>query len=423
MKIRTEPVRGMRDLLPPESEEMLWLQERFADIALSYGYRYVITPTIELFQLFAVKSGPEISRSMYVFRDKAGREVCLRPELTASVARIYLRKLMSQPKPIKLFYIGQAFRYEEPQQGRFREFYQAGIEYIGDSGTHTDIELLLLLRDYYSAVGLSEYRVKMSTMRVYRELFRGWGVPEDVQDLIIHYLDKKMVDEAFKELSRFERADTSIIESLSTLVTNDPERITSFGEELGLKPELREELGRLATILDVSLKAGVKEPYVDLGFARGLAYYTGFIFEVLTPHLSFSITGGGRYDTLISLYGGPETPSTGFALGIDRLRLSLSKAGWKLPEARERVLIAALTDNYTYVDKVARRLRELGLVADARYGKKVGDLLSYASRAGYDYAAIVGGKEVEEGSVTLKNLHTRTQRKVYMEMLEVGELP
>ena len=106
MKIRTEPVRGMRDLLPPESEEMLWLQERFADIALSYGYRYVITPTIELFQLFAVKSGPEISRSMYVFRDKAGREVCLRPELTASVARIYLRKLMSQPKPIKLFYIG-----------------------------------------------------------------------------------------------------------------------------------------------------------------------------------------------------------------------------------------------------------------------------------------------------------------------------
>jgi len=417
VRISREPVRGMRDILPPESEEVLWLENVFADIARSYGYSAVITPTIELFRLFEVKSGPEIRRSMYVFKDKAGRVVCLRPEFTASVARIYLRSLMPEPKPVKLYYVGPAFRYEEPQRGRFREFIQVGVEYIGSSSVYSDIEMLLMIRDYYRAVGLKEYGVKMNSMKLYRALFRRWGIPEEVQDQVIHYLDKGLLDEALRIIGGFEKADPELIRAFSNKALRDPEELISYGEGLGLSEDLLGELGRLAEILGAVRNAGVPDAYVDLGFARGLAYYTGFIFEVKVPQLQFSIGGGGRYDTLISLYGGSETPSTGYSLGIDRLHLALKAQGWALPRRLRRSLLIALVRDYGLIDRVATELRIKGLVVDVRLGGRLGDLLSYASRKGYDYAVILGGKEISSSSVTIKDLRGREQRTIPLDMI------
>jgi histidyl-tRNA synthetase len=167
----------------------------------------------------------------------------------------------------------------------------------------------------------------------------------------------------------------------------------------------------------------VRDAYIDLWFARGLAYYTGFIFEVLTPYLNFSIGGGGRYDTLISLYGGPPTPSTGYSLGVDRLHLALKEEGWTLPEKVGKLLLISMIDDVGYVDKVARKLRELNLVVDVRFGRKVSALLSYAVRKGFDYVGIVGSEEYGEGAVTVKNLSSRVQKKLYVDSLDAGELP
>ncbi|MCD6324281.1 MAG: histidine--tRNA ligase [Desulfurococcales archaeon] len=422
-KIQLNPVRGMRDILPPDSEEIIWLESTFADVLRSYGYSAVIVPTVELFKLFEVKSGPEISRSMYVFDDKAGRRVCLRPEFTAGVVRLYLRSLTVKPKPVKLYYFGSAFRYEEPQKGRFREFIQAGVEYVGDASVFSDIELLLTIRDYYRAVGLRNYEVKMNSVGIYRKMFRRWGVPEDVQDLVIHYLDKGELDNALEELRKYPEAEAEVVESLSGLRVEDPEKLDALFRELRLPNYVEEDFSRLRSILEVAKNVGVGNPYIDLGFARGLAYYTGFIFEVKTPYLNFSIGGGGRYDTLISLYGGSETPSTGYSLGIDRLHIALKASGWSFPASPRRLLLICMGSDVQFADEVSTRLRKAGFAVDVRFRKKVSEMLSYASKEGFDYVGIVGAKEFQERAVTIKNLRTREQRKVPVDMLGEVELP
>ena len=420
MKIRLDPLRGMRDLIAPESEELYYLKKKFSEVATKYGYELIILPTLELFDLFSIKSGPEIKKSMYVFNDKGGRQVCLRPEFTAGVARAYLRLLRNKSKPIKLYYIGQAFRYEEPQAGRYREFFQAGVEYLGDPSVNADIELLLLLRDYYRLVGLEDYKVKIGNIGLYRHLFNVWGIPEETQDLIIHYLDKKETEKALKLVREYNTSGQALIEELMSISSSEPEEIRKQVSKLKLDSESVEELERTIKILEVSRKLGVRDPYIDLGFARGLAYYTGFIFEVVVPNATFSIGGGGRYDKLISLYDGEDLPATGFALGLDRILLVLKDSGWQLPEKNTRIALIALTDYTAEIDRVATSFRNAGCVVDVRVvtKKKVSDVLSDVVEKGYDYAIFMGEKEISEGALTIKNLKEKTQKIIKMSELE-----
>ncbi|MCD6428005.1 MAG: histidine--tRNA ligase [Desulfurococcales archaeon] len=420
MSIQLEPVRGMRDILPPDSEGISVLIREFQHVAELYGYRYVIPPTIELFKLFAIKSGPEISKSMYVFSDKAGREVCLRPEFTASIARIYLKYFRAEPKPIKIYYVGSAFRYEEPQFARYREFIQAGVEYIGDSSIYSDLEQLLLLRDYYSRINLKDYTIKLGSVDILRTLLSSWGIPEKVQDEIIHYLDKKLVDEVYKILNEYPSADKSFIEELTSFRAEDSAKLIEFSKSMKFNGKIQEAVSRLAKILEAARKLGIRA-FVDLGFARGLAYYTGFIFEVITPYINVSIGGGGRYDTLISLYGGPKTPGTGFSIGIDRTYIALKQAGIKVGGTVKRCMLIASIEDYSYIDRVASKLRSMGVVVDVRLAPivKLGDLIGQASRKNYDYVVIIGDREYREGKLAVKNLSTKEQMVIEVDSLEV----
>ncbi|MEM1982617.1 MAG: histidine--tRNA ligase [Sulfolobales archaeon] len=418
---KPEPVRGLRDILPPESESLRVIISKFVDVVRSYGYSEVIPPTIELFELFAAKSGPEISRSMYVFRDKAGREVCLRPELTASVVRMYIKSLLAEPKPVKLFYVGNAFRYEEPQLGRYREFYQMGVELIGDSSVYSDLELFLILRDYYKSLGLKEYSIKISDVGILRGLFTDWGINEDTQDLILHYMDKKLYDEALKILSKYDKADLKLFNEITKVRTEDPEEILEISKTLKLPDEVNERIRRLHEISSFMNSLNVGKFVIDLSFARGLAYYTGLIFEVAVPNLSISIGGGGRYDNLVELYGGPPTPSTGFALGVERTYLALKELGLTNSLSNDnKVMLISLVNDYVYVDRVASVLRYSGYVTNVRFtGKgKLGELIGLASRRGYKYVVLIGEKELKHLKVTVKNLITKWQGE-----LDVMELP
>jgi len=420
MKIRLDPLRGMRDLAAPDSEELYYLKKKFSEVATRYGYELIILPTLELFDLFSVKSGPEIKKSMYVFSDKGGRQVCLRPEFTAGVARAYLRLMRNKPKPIKLYYVGQAFRYEEPQAGRYREFFQAGVEYLGDPSINADIELLLLIRDYYKSVGLNNYRVKIGNIGLYRHLFNVWGIPEETQDLVIHYLDKKETEKALTLVREYSASGQALVEELMSISSSEPEEIRERVSKLRLDSKSVEEIEKTIKILELSKKLGVSDPYIDLGFARGLAYYTGFIFEVTIPDATFSIGGGGRYDKLISLYGGEDLPATGFALGLDRMLLVLKNRGWQLPEKNTKVALIALTDYTAEIDQVATSLRDAGCVVDVRIvtKKKVGEVLSDIVERGYDYAIFLGEKEIKERTLTIKNLKEKTQKTIRIDELE-----
>ncbi len=426
-KVRLEPVRGMRDILYPESHHLDLMFNVFKEVAYSYGYEYIITPTVEYFELLAAKSGPEIARSMYVFKDKAGRTVCLRPEFTASIARIYLKYLRARPKPVKVCYVGSVFRYEEPQYGRYREFFQAGVEYIGDSTIYSDIEQLLIIRDYYRRLGLKNYVIRLGSVGIIRRLLTIWGIDEETQDIIIHYIDKKEWDKVLSLIRKFNNADIGIIEGLLNSKVNNPEEIIPLAEDIGLSKINDEviinELIRLKDIALISKNLGINL-YVDLSFARGLAYYTGFIFEVEVPNLPFSIAGGGRYDKLISVYGGPETPATGFSIGIDRSYIALTKQGIKLEDkVGTKVMLIATEDiNLAYIDEVASTLRERGFVINLRLvkPKKIAESIGLASRLNYSYVIIIGSKEYENNKVTIKNLIKRMQVTIDKDDIKEG---
>lgn len=415
MRIKVEPVRGLRDVLPPESEVFRVLVNKFVSVVRSYGYQEVIPPTIELFELFATKSGPEISRSMYVFKDKAGREVCLRPELTASVVRIYIRSLLAEVKPIKLFYVGNAFRYEEPQLGRYREFTQVGVELIGDDSIYSDIELFLILRDYYRSLGLKEYLIKINDVGILRSLFNLWGINEDTQDLILHYMDKGLFDNATSLIRNNTKADLGLFNELTSIKTEEPEDLIVKSSNINLPEGISERVRRLYEVTSIIKKLGINKVLIDLSFARGLAYYTGLIFEITVPNLNISIGGGGRYDKLVELYGGPPTPATGFALGVERTYLALKNLGLTENLLNDvKVMIISLVNDYVYVDKVATSLRSLNYITNVRFVSKgrLGDLLGVASRKGYRYVVVIGEKEVSTGKVSVKDLLNRRQEDV-----------
>jgi len=425
MKIPLEPVRGMRDYIPPDSESLTWLIDMFKEVAMSYGYREVKTPTIELFLLFALKSGEEIRRSMYVFRDKAGREVALRPEVTPSVIRIYLRKLQAEPKPIKLYYIANVFRYDEPQFGRYREFWQAGIEILGGDGLIYDAELFYLLKDYYNTIGLRNYSFKIGSMALLRALFRAWDIEENEQDYLLHLLDKKMINDVMQILqTRYSKAEPELLSELLKIRTRDPnELIKSVGSLLDKYSEAMKAIDNIVELMDFLKMYNIDNFYIDLGFARGLAYYNGMIFEVEVPELRISIGGGGRYDNLTKIYGGPPLSSTGFALGIERTYLALQKQSYSIPITRLKALAIPLKkEALRPILELSNILRRYGITVELCDGMNlsVKRWFSYANRRGFEIVLVIGGAELARNSVTIKNMKIGEQRTVKLgEVLEV----
>ncbi len=421
MRVPLDPARGTRDILPPVSEYYQQLVSKFSEIAELYGYRLTIIPTIEHFEIYEAKSGPGISKSMYVFQDKAGRTICLRPEFTASVVRAYLRHLTARPKPVKLYYYGQVFRYEEPQLGRYREFYQVGAEYIGEPRVYADIELFQLIRDYYEAIGLSGYAFRINDISIARGLLTRWRIPEEVQDEVLHLVDRGEIGRALEVVGGYAGPEASLLESLLGVRAESPEELRTEVGRLGLPQELLSTgVSRLLEIFEALLNLGLRV-YVDFRLVRGLAYYTGTIFEISIPGFNLSIGGGGRYDTLSRILGGAEVPAVGFSLGVERTLLALESEGVlkDLVKPRPRTMLISLVSDVVFVDRVASRMRGSGVVVDVRYAQKhrLSDLVGQAARMGYDYVAIVGEAELRDGRVTVKCLKTGTQRTVSAESL------
>jgi len=417
-------VRGMRDFLPKDAEKIRYVEKIARELAHLYGYEEVITPVLEHYNLLAAKSSEEIRERMYAFKDLGGRRVALRPEFTASIARLIATKMRNAPKPMKLFCTGSLYRYDEPQYGRFREFWQANYELIGSSEPEADMEIITLTNDLTRRLGFRHYWFKIGHMGILRGILNQEGIAEGQQNLIMQLLDKKRLDEALTLAKQSNVSQNGIAVLKKTLETKgkDASQVLKTAKRIVADyDDAVAAVENLRKILELTEKSNVKfETIVEAGFARGLEYYTGMIFELYVPELEIALGGGGRYDKLIELFGGEQTPAVGVAPGIDRLVLAMDKqkVSLKISEENKVMIISVDEELRAKAVELSSELRKAKIPVEIELmGRTVSKALSDADRRGATHAVIVGTKELKEGKIVLRDLKKREQRVVEIKTL------
>jgi histidyl-tRNA synthetase len=414
-----QPVRGMRDFLADEAQLMRRIEQNARDIAYLYGYQEIITPILEPYDLLAKKAGEEIRERMYVFKDRGGRNLALRPEFTASVARLVATTLRNQPKPLRLFCVGSLYRYDEPQFGRYREFWQTNFELFGSSQPEADVEIINLTNDLLQRINLNNFAFKIGHVGIIKGILAQENIGEEQQNKIMQLLDKKRWDEAL-DIVKKQNVSNDCLLTLKKIfeirgkkvneIINKMKRIVKNYEKASFAVENLEEILKLINESNIKL-----DILVDAGFARGLEYYTGIIFEILVPQFDVSLGGGGRYDTLVELFGGESTPAVGIAHGVDRVMLALSKFGLKaeVSEKPRIVVIPLNVEVKVSAIKIANKLRGVGIHTELEVmGRGVTRALQDADRRGVMYAVLVGSKELEMGKVVVRDMSKREQKLV-----------
>jgi histidyl-tRNA synthetase len=405
--------KGTKDLLGEELASIRHVERTMGEIFKRYSYEEVKTPIFEQLKLFEKKSGESVVKQLYAFKDKSGRELALRPELTAPVVRLYINQLRSAPKPVKLCYFGNCFRYEEPQAQRWRQFLQSGTEIVGSARPEADAEVISLSDEIMRELGLSDYELRIGHIRLLREVLTHAGAKEDVQDPIMRAIDSREEARLRAELDRaqFKAGDEKVLRSLITL--RGSMKVLRRAEELvaGL-PKAKTALKNLHEILEHVRSFGVKKFTVDFGIARGLEYYTDLVFELYVDGIQ--VGGGGRYDELIELLGGDPCPAVGVGFGVDRIARALLKRGMIVPRERlDCVVLPAGGEVLSECLRIVGELRRAGLLVDVDLmGRKLSKAIAYADTRGAKSAIIVGVKDLNEGKVTLRDMGTGKQELV-----------
>ena len=404
--------RGTRDFLPDEMERRRFYEGRLRETARTFGFREVETPIFEDSELFVLRSGPNVLKELYAFEDKGGRSIALRPEMTAPAVRMFVNGMSNDPKPIKMFYFGQCFRYERPQSGRYREFFQFGAEIIGSATPQTDAEAIAMASAMLGSLGLKDYRLRIGHIGVLRQRIADIGVPKERTAEVLQKLDKKLYDEARPLLT-----DMGVSEQ-------DMEDLFALTETVGgtevlskVPGEAGDWLRQVVAYLDAM---GVRDLEIDLGVVRGLDYYTGMVFEAEAPALGAEkqICGGGSY-TLSELFGGERVFSTGFAIGFDRALLALEKEGAVYQQKGiDAYVLCASDDVRIEAARIAASLRAEGLSVDQDImDRKMAKAMKSASTVRARYAVIVGARDLENGEATLRDMESGEQSQV-----KIGEL-
>jgi histidyl-tRNA synthetase len=400
--------RGTRDFLPDEMEARRAVEWRLREVARRWGYREVCTPEFEDLELFTMRSGEGIIEEMYVFEDKGGRKMALRPEITAAVIRMYINEAKVAPKPLRWCYFADCFRYERPQKGRYRQFWQFGVELIGADTAAADAETIMLASDMLNATGVT-YDLKVGHLSFMKNLVK--DLEPAMQRKVRAHLDKKDFDGLKVTLESINKAD--LLTSLTALVqTRD---LAEAFEITGAISE-KERMQQIVSSLDAS---GVKYS-LNFGIARGLDYYTGMVFEAFAQNLGAEnqILGGGTY-RLAHLFGGDDVASCGFAMGFDRVMVSLGETTHK----KDTVVGLVCTDEgRKRALEVGRAFRNTGIRTEMDLmGRGFGAQLAHAAKSA-DFAVVIGKREAESGDITLKNLKSGEQKTVSLAeaIAEVG---
>ena len=399
------PPRGMRDWLPPQFYALRHMEDLLSRVAESFGYRRVETPVVEHFEVLAKKAGQEVINEIYYFKDKAGRDLGLRFDMTVPVARV-LSYGLDMPRPVRWYYFTKVFRYDEPQHGRYREFYQFGIELVGSASPRADAEVLQVLAESLTTAGAADYVVKINDRRAVDKMLETLGLSA-YRDVVYRALDKKL---------KLPREEVVAIMTSGGVPRDKAEKIYDMSSEValqdavdllaGLDQNLGAHYAKLVKYLDVS--TGLGRFRFDMSIVRGLDYYTGIVFEAFAGEYRLAVGGGGRYDDLLELYSGIKTPALGFAIGVERL---MEAVGLHSVEKPLDYYIYIFDDEaYPQAVAVAKKLRSAGFSVAVELGEKsLKDAFEYILKIGTQYLIIIGKKELERGVVKIRDLQRREE--------------
>jgi histidyl-tRNA synthetase len=417
--MQTKALPGFREFYPADLALRTHIVRTWRTVATRYGFEEYDGPPLEPLELYTAKSGDEIVGQLYAFTDKGGREVALRPEMTPTLARMVAARANGLKKPIRWFAIPQLFRYERQQRGRLREHFQLNCDLVGEPGPLGDAEIIALALDVMRALGLgpAEVRVRLSDRRVLRTLLLGAGVTEP------------QLGAAYQAVDKIERSDRAALTAQlgeAGLPADVVARVFEVAMLRGL-PAVEAALARVAggaeaelalrRVVDALAAMGLGEfVEVDLSIVRGLAYYTGTVFELFDAGRTLrAICGGGRYDGLLAALGGVDLPALGFGMGDVVLAELLRDRGLVPTDASSiDVFIAAVTDDdLPFVLALAHELRDAGLRTEYALGAQaVGKQLKLADARNARAAVVIGPDDRARGEVMLKDLVGKGQEAV-----------
>jgi histidyl-tRNA synthetase len=420
--IQPRTLKGFRDYLPELMIPREHLLEQARRVYRSYGFAPIDTPALEYTEILLGKGGAETDKQLYRFTDNGGRDVALRFDLTVPFARFMAQHLAELGTPFKRYHMGPVWRGENPQHGRYREFWQCDFDTIGTTSNAADIEVALVIHDLVLGLGLERFQIRVNNRLVLNGLLEELGLAGKTAPLLVA-LDKlpkngrEAVREEMAEKAGATPEQADRVLDMAETGGSNAEILARLHKDFGGNPKAAEGIARLRQLLDVAGRAGVPEERLrlDVSIARGLDYYTGTIYETFLTDLPKigSVCSGGRYDNLAALYTKQSLPGVGASLGLDRLLAAmeelklLRKTGTPAP-----VLLVQFDPGYLAdYESMARDLRREGIGVEVfPDAKKIGQQLQYAERRGFRVALIAGPEEFAAGRWKVKDLTRREEK-------------
>ncbi|PSQ52957.1 histidine--tRNA ligase [Halobacteriales archaeon SW_8_65_20] len=419
-------LKGFRDFYPEEMAARREIVDTVEDACRRYGFRETASPFLEPAEMWTDKSGEDIVDELYAFEDKGERHVTLAPELTPTAARMIAAKQQELSKPIKWFSTRPFWRYEQVQQGRFREFYQTNVDIFGTDDPRADAEVIALAAEYLSDLGLDadDVEIRVSHRDILGAVLRSFDSDVDLR-AAIRAVDKSEKIERTEYHDLLHDAGLSYDEAAEfddLLAATNRDSLSELADTAGTDTA-RDAVSNLTAVLDAVDDLGAGEfCTLSLETARGLDYYTGVVFECFDAagEVSRAVLGGGRYDDLIEEFGGQPTPAVGFGQGYATLPLLLERAGVAPEESLSTdYYVLQVGDTEPAAASVTRELRAQGHVVETDLsGRSFGAQLGYADSINAETVVIVGENDLAEGNYTLRDMETGEQ-----ETVPVSEFP
>jgi len=405
--MRIQAIRGVKDIMPDEIEKWRWVENKANQVFKRYGFKEIRLPIFEKTKLFSRGIGETtdiVEKEMYTFEDRGGEKVTLRPEGTASVVRAFIEHKMYTMQTVqKFYYLGPMFRYERPQAGRFRQFYQIGVEAMGSHNPSIDAEVMIMLMEFFNVLGLNQFELQINSLGCNK------CRPEYRETL------KKSITNHLGDLCK----------NCNTRYQKNPLRVLDCKIERDIEiasglPKITEYICNKCKCHFEKVQALLREtqiPYsINSNLVRGLDYYTHTAFEVTSRELGAqnAISGGGRYNTLVEEFEGPPTPCFGFALGLERLISLIPFDKMESIETNPDVFVVTLGEEAKLkVFNLVHQLRSGGISVERDYdGGSIKSQMRKANRSASSFALIIGENEIKSGNYQLKNMQDGKQSNI-----------
>ena len=416
---------GFRDILPDNASVKETMLNKIKEVFKSFGFVPIETPHLEYAEVLIGKGSEEIQKELYKFRDHGGRDVALRFDQTVPLARFVVQHKHQLTMPFKRYAIGNVFRGERAQAGRYREFTQCDFDFIGTTSILSDMEIIQVIIDSLISLGIENFTIRINNRKILNGLAKYFGIEDKIEDIlrIVDKIDKIGEDKVKEELKESANIDDNAIDEIIKFISikeEDKDFFSKIAHYKEYNEQMKEGIEELESIFSILATLNIKkENYqIDFSIARGLAYYTGTVYETVLDDLPSmgSVCSGGRYDNLTKSFSEDDNMSgVGASIGIDRLIAALEKLELiKGKNTTADVLILNIDDKYiSNIYKLGEELRYNGIKVEiypetTRFKKQ----MKYANNKGHEFIIILGENEIESNTITLKNMTNGEQQNI-----------